>query len=394
MRILLAHDRYQITGGEETQFDSEASLLEQHGHTVIKFTEDNQRIRNMNPVHLAVSAIWSRNANRRLNRILQETKPDIAHFHNIFPLFSPSVYSACRDNGVPVIQALHNYRLLCPAATFLRSGRVCEDCLGKTPPWPSILHSCYRNSRAQTTIVAAMITVHRWRNTWKRNVDRFITPSAFTREKFLEAGFPRQRISVCPGLFELIPQKEKTKRRSAVYIGRLSVEKGFAFLFEAWQHIGGIPLKVIGDGPLFPGAKRAAPPRPHPDIEFLGWKDHPALAGYLAQARFLVYPSLFYETFGISIAEAYSCGVPVIASRLGALAEIVEDGRTGLLFRPGDPEDLGAKVQWAWTHPREMEAMGREARRVFDRKYSQTTHYAILLSAYETTIRSHTARTP
>jgi glycosyltransferase involved in cell wall biosynthesis len=394
MRILLAHNRYQNLGGEDTVFDSEASLLEQHGHTVIKFLEDNRRIVNMNPLLLATNTIWSEFSYKKLARVLMETKPDVAHFHNIFPLLSPSVYSACRENKVPVIQELQNYRLLCPVATLLRNDHICEDCLGKTPPWPGILHACYRNSRAQTTIVAAMITIHRWLQTWKNKVDLFITPSAFTRGKFIEAGFLPQKIIVCPNLFQPFSKEVKKKNQFVFFIGRLASEKGFAIALSAWQYLDGIPLKVVGDGPLLSEMQRWVQAQKLAQVEFLGWMDRQELAGCYAQARFLIYPSLYYETFGISISEAYSCGVPVIASRLGALAEIVEDGRTGLLFQAGDAKDLASKVQWAWNHPKEMEEMGREARRVYEIKFSEERHYSILMSAYETSIRLNAARTP
>jgi glycosyltransferase involved in cell wall biosynthesis len=323
-----------------------------------------------------------------------ETKPDIAHFHNVFPLLSPSVYSACRKNRVPVIQELQNYRLLCPVANLSRDNHICEDCLGKTPPWPAIIHACYRHSRIQTTVVAAMLTIHRWLQTWKNNVDLFIAPSAFTREKFIEAGFSPDKIIVCPNIFEPFAKRNKKKNEFVLYVGRLASEKGIAIALKAWQYLNEIPLTVIGDGPLLPEMQRLVQTQNMAQVDFLGWKDHQELASYLAQARFLIYPSIYYETFGISISEAYSCSVPVIASRLGALAEIVEDGRTGLLFQFGNAEDLASKVLWAWNHPKEMKKMGREARRFYETKFSNERHYSILMSAYETSIRFNSTRTP
>lgn len=392
MRILLAHNRYQFLGGEDMVFDSELALLEQNGHTVLTFMEDNQRIRDMNLLYLAVNTIWSRTSHHKLVQLLKEAKPDIAHFHNIFPLFSPSVYSACRECGVPVVQELQNYRLLCPGAGLSRDNGACEDCLGKTPPWPGILHACYRNSRTQTAVVAAMITVHRGLKTWENNVDLFITPSVFTREKFIEAGVSPERIVVCPNLFQPIPHKEKLPGDSVYFIGRLTCEKGFDIALKAWQNLGDIPLKVVGDGPLLGEMTAFAESHQMKQVEFLGWKDRSQMADCLARARFVVYPSVYYETFGISVSEAYSFGVPVIASRLGALAEIVEDRRTGLLFETGNAEDLARKVRWAWDHPAEMEIMGQAAKRKHDKYFTPERHYSILLSAYQTAIQRNAAR--
>jgi glycosyltransferase involved in cell wall biosynthesis len=392
MRILMAHNRYQHLGGEDTVFDSEASLLERHGHTVIKFLENNERIRNINRFALAANTIWSKSSSEELNKIIRETRPDVAHFHNTFPLFSPSVYTACRENGIPVIQELQNYRLLCPAATLSRDNRVCEDCIGKTPPWPGIVHACYRNSRRQTAVVAAMITIHRWLQTSQKMVDLFIAPSRFTRGKFIEAGFPPDRIMVCPNFFEPFPPTIKKESEYACFIGRLTSEKGLSILLQAWPSRKENPLQVIGDGPLLPEMQNIVLSRNLENVKFLHWIDHRELSNYLAKARFLVYPSLYYETFGISISEAYACGVPVIASRLGALAEIVEEGRTGLLFQAGDAKDLAEKIRWAWSHPDDMEAMGREARRIYGAKFSEETHYAIIVQAYESAIRWNAAR--
>ena len=188
MRILLIHNHYQYSGGEDAVFGAESALLRQNGHKVVEYTEDNSRIDGMSRGAVAARAIWSSPTRRRLTAILRDRHFDIAHFHNTFPLISPSAYTACREVKVPVVQTLHNYRLLCPAATLFRDGQVCEACLGKTYPWPGVWHACYRGSRSQSAIVAAMLAVHRGLKTWQQQVDIYIALTEFSKQKFIEGG--------------------------------------------------------------------------------------------------------------------------------------------------------------------------------------------------------------
>lgn len=261
------------------------------------------------------------------------------HFDNTFPLVSPGAYSAVRARGLPVVQSLRNYRLLCPSATFFRDGHVCEDCLGRTPPWPGIRHRCYRGSRGQTAIVATMLTAHRLRRTWLRDVDYYIALTAFSRQKFIEGGLPADRVVVKPNFVALPPPVEETARTGMLYVGRLSAEKGIATMLRAWERAGGdISLRIVDDGPLTATVAEAA--AAIPTIHALGRRREEDTYALMAEAQALILPSEWYETFGRVAVEAFACGTPVIASRLGAMAEIVEDGVTGLLFTPGDAEDL------------------------------------------------------
>jgi len=382
MRILLVHNYYQQPGGEDVVFAAEEALLSRNGHEVIRYTEDNRRIDGMDRLSAAVATIWSVPTKDRLRALLREARPDVAHFHNIFPLISPSAYSACREAGVPVVQTLHNYRLLCPTATFFREGRICEDCLHKTPPWPGALHGCYRKSASQTALVGAMLTVHRWLKTWDRQVDLYVALTEFSREKFIQGGFPGNKIAVKPNFVAPDPGPRTDGGDYALFVGRIAEEKGVRTLLRAWRSLRDIPLKVVGDGPLGEEMRAFIDAEKLATVEFLGARPHEEVVARIKGAQFLIFPSEWYETFGRVVIEAFACGVPVLASRLGAMTEIVEDGSTGLLFHPGDPEDLAAKVRWASENSAAMRSMGKSARKEYEEKYTPDGNYRLLLDVY------------
>lgn len=385
-KVLLVHNRYQQAGGEDAVFAAEAALLRQHGYEVVQYIEDNQDISKMSRFAVAAQTVWSRPSQHRLLKILRDFEPNIAHFHNTFLLVSPSAYYACREAGVPVVQTLHNYRLLCPAATFFRDGRVCENCLGKTPPWPGVLHGCYRESRSQTTVVTAMLAVHRWLKTWQKQVDIYIALTEFSRSKFIDGKFPAGKIVVKPNFFHPDPGVKEGDGNYALFVGRLSPEKGVQTLLRAWQGLTGIPLKIVGDGPLMHEVQAFVHREKLELVEVMGRCARDNVSALMKEARFLVFPSEWYEGFPVTIAEAFACGVPVVASRLGAMVEIVEKGRTGLHFTPGDTDDLSAMVKWAFTHPKEMGKMGRSARQEFEAKYTADRNYEMLINIYRLAI--------
>lgn len=392
MKAILIHNHYQQPGGEDVAFRGEAELLRQMGHDVIEYVEDNRRIDGMSKTSAALEAIWSTTTRKRLRELLQTAKPDLAHFHNTFALVSPAAYYACQDAAVAVVQTLHNYRLVCPGATFLRRGRACEDCVGRPVPSPAVFRGCWRGSRSQTAVVAAMLTVHRILGTWQRMVDVYVALTDFARRKFIEGGLPAHKIVVKPNFVHPDPGVGYRQGQYALFVGRLSPEKGIETLLRAWQKLGDVPLVVAGDGPMANEVQRSAQGKRTGELEALGQRPHWEVLRLMQNAYALVFPSLWYEGFPLTIAEALACGLPVIASRLGAAAEIVDDGRTGLLFRPGDPDDLAAKVAWAWSHPRQMAEMGREARREYELKYTAERNYQMLMDIYERAIASAKAR--
>ena len=259
--------------------------------------------------------------------------------------------------------------------------------------WPALLHACYRRSRAQTAVLLAMLGVHQLLRTWEKMVDVFLVATDFYRRKFSEAGLrlPGHKIAVVPHFVEDYGTKT-SGHRYALFVGRLDPEKGVRTLLNAWRKLRNVPLRIRGDGPLMTEAERLAASSAG-SVQLVPRLRREQLIGLMQGARFLVWPSEgYYETFGYVAVEAFSCGIPVIASRVGVAEEIVQEGQTGIHFTGGDPDDLASKVEWAWTHPREMAAMGREARAEYETKYTPERSYAMLTEIYQRVIETHRAR--
>jgi len=389
MKILLVHNTYQQPGGEDVVFDQERQLLERAGHQVVTYCRSNWEIAGysgLKRLELMKHMVWATDTRREIASLIGRDKPDLMHVHNTFLMVSPSVYAACREASIPVVQTLHNYRLLCPAAIFFRDGGVCEEC-PEHGLWRGALHGCYRDSRAATSAVALMLTVHRWRRTWTWGVNCFIALSGFSRQKFIEGGIPAEKIAVKPNFVYADPGCRARSGEYMLFIGRLSPEKRVVTLLAGWQKLQApIPLRIIGGGSEREFLEARAKQMRLSEVRFLGQLPRDEVFAALKGARCLIFPSEWYENFPMTIAESFACGVPVLASRLGAMQEIVEDGRTGLHFTPGDSEDLAAKVEWAWTHPREMEEMGRQARAEYEVKYTAEQNYNMLMEIYHRVI--------
>lgn len=383
--ILLVHNSYQERGGEDAVVEAERDLLLSRGRNVLTFFRHNREIQTdgfFRAARLGWQTVWARDSHRDLRELIARERPDVAHFHNTLPLISPAAYYACREAGVPVVQTLHNYRLFCPAAIFFREGHVCEECVEHSL-LRSVRYGCYRDSRAATTAVASMLAFHRARRTWTEIVDCYIALTEFSRQKFMAAGLPAEKIVVKPNFVDPDPGPRSGPGEFALFVGRLSEEKGLHTLFAAWKRLQNhIPLHIVGDGPLLEELDAQKSSAGLSSIIFRGRLSRVSSIETIQRARFLVFPSECYENFPLAIAEAFACGVPVIASRLGAMAEIVADGRTGLLFTPGDAEDLAAKVEWAWAHRPEMDAMGRAARAEYEAKYTAARNYKLLMVVY------------
>lgn len=386
MRILIAHNAYQQRGGEDAVVAAEARVLEANGHTVVRYQRHNDELLSRSPlcsIITGIETVWAARAVREVTTLIAREKPDVVHFHNTFPLISPAAYYACEKAGVPVVQTLHNYRLLCPAATFFRDGTICEECLGRTVPWPGVVHGCYRNSTLASGAVAVMLTVHRAMRTWQTKVNAYIALSEFARRKLIEGGLPAERIAVKPNFVSVDPKRKSDPGTYALFVGRLSEEKGLRVLLEAWVRLGiPVPLRIAGDGPMREEIARLLQEKKRERVELLGPVAHAEIIALMRGARFLLFPSIWYEGFPLAIVEAFACGLPVIASRLGAMAEIITDGQVGLHFSAGDSTDLARKVQWAWTHPQKMEEMGRAAHTRFEQKYTAERGYENLMSIY------------
>ncbi|MGB2593199.1 MAG: glycosyltransferase family 4 protein [Candidatus Acidiferrum sp.] len=390
MKILVAHNVYQHPGGEDAARDAEIRLLREAGHHVVEYVRRNDEIRNysfFDKANLAWRASWSSQSHRELRVILARESPDAAHFHNTFPLISPSAYYACREAGVAIVQTLHNFRLLCPGGNLFQDGHVCEECISHSL-LRSIAHGCYHESRGETAAVAAMLAVHRQMRTWADQVDLFLVCTEFARGKFLEAGFRADQVRVKPNFIASDPGVRLGQGVTALFMGRLSPEKGPQLLPRAWSKLAlEIPLQIVGDGPLRSSLEADCTRLGLQNIHFSGWLGAPSALGHLRAAKFLIIPSICYENFPLVLAEAYACGIPVIAAGHGGLADLLHDGVEGLQFAPGDENDLAAKIAWAWSHPEEMQAMGRAARAEFESKYTAGPALAHLESAYEFALR-------
>jgi glycosyltransferase involved in cell wall biosynthesis len=385
MKILTVHAFYQQPGGEDVVFEVEGRLLSRYGHDVVKLTENNASIQTdsiSQSLNLAFRTTWSRTSYHKLADVISHFRPDVAHFHNTFPLISPSVYYACKRAGVPVVQTLHNYRLFCPKASFFRKGRPCEECLDHGLA-RSVRHGCYRDSRAATAVVASMLSVHRLLRTWADAVDRYVVLSSFARDKFIQAGLPASKMIVKPNFLEAEPALGAHSGGYALFVGRLTEEKGIATLLEAWTQLSEIALVIAGQGPMQPQIEQHVRQQTPGNVRYAGHVSREEISRLMKDASFLIFPSCWYEGFPMTIIEAYACGTPVIASRLGAMAEIVDDGRTGLHFTPGDADDLARKVEWASAHPKEMRDMGRNARTEYETKYTAERNYKLLLDIYQ-----------
>jgi glycosyltransferase involved in cell wall biosynthesis len=352
----------------------------------MSLTFHNRKLQEMPQWQRAAVAVWNRAAYEEVRETIRERRPQLVHIHNTFPLASPAVIHAAKAARLPVVVTVHNYRLLCVNALFFRDGRVCEDCLRRAP-WRGVVHGCYSDSRAASAVVASMLAAHRARGTWDL-VDRFIALTEFARSKFLEAGFFPEKVVVKPNFVDPDPGTGKSQGGYALFVGRLSPEKGIGTLLKAWELTGGkVPLKLVGDGPLAGEVLRAA--ERVPGVTWLGQQRLEEVYALMGEAVFLVFPSECYEGFPKVLVEALARGLPVVSTSLGSQGSIIVDGRTGVHCRPGDPEDLAAKVESLVCQPDELARMRREARAEYEAKYAADRNYQLLMEIHEEAIEQH-----
>jgi glycosyltransferase involved in cell wall biosynthesis len=380
-RIVQIHTRYRLAGGEDQVVEAERALLEEAGvrvHQVIFDNADLGESQSMvGDLRLATSAIWSRAAARRVAQAIAATDPQVVHVHNTFPAASPSVYAAAAASEAPVIQTLHNYRFVCPSATVFRDGHACTDCVGRPIPWPGVVHACVRESRPQSLVAAATLAFHRARGTFKA-ISGYVSLTSFQRQLMIAGGLPADRIRVIPNFLEPDPGVGNADRQGVLYAGRLAPEKGIATLLEAANAVPGV-VRVIGTGPLTPLVESSAA---EGDVAYLGSVPRSEVLDLLRRATALVLPSIWFEGFPLIVLEAFASGTPVVASRIGSLAELIDDGKTGLLADANDGAALADKIRWAAAHPAEMGGMGSSARRRYEELYRGHSHLESLLSAY------------
>ena len=385
MQVLLIHNQYQQLGGEDTIFATEADLLESYGHQVHRYLLNNHQLQEMNSLAITKATLWNSKVYQELRALIRQTKSQVAHFHNTFPLISPAAYYAAKAEGIPVIQTLHNFRLLCANGLFFRNGQICEDCLHNKSPLPGIIHACYRNNRIATIAASSTVKFHSLLGTWSKAVDIFITYSDFAHQMFIQGGLPKEKIAFKTNFLYPAPEIGMGDGGYALFVGRLAPEKGTGTLLTAWQKLQNqIPLKIVGDGPLADlVATEAAKLN---GVEWLGRKPLEEIYQLMGKAKFLIIPSEWYETFGRVGIEALAKGTPLIVTKVGALAELVKHQYNGLHFRLGDPEDLVTQVQWLLNHPLELSQMRHNARREFEANYTAADNYQRLMEIYRLAI--------
>lgn len=385
-RVLIVHNEYQFHGGEDSVVAQEIGALERAGCDVRLFTLSNTSI--VTPVDRLRAAFQSVNSPRNIGLVLKEVdvfRPDVVHVHNYFPLISPMVHVAVRKTGTPTIQTLHNYRIMCANAMLTRNGSPCEVCIGGSA-YNAVLHRCYRDSRLGSLAVARSIQHHRQTGTWANHVDRFIALTEFERSRFIAAGLPGHRIAVkANGLADpgpVRPAEREGEREGLLFVGRLTAEKGVETLIEA-AGLAGCRVTVMGTGPL------AAQVAASPDLDDRGQVTPAQVRAAMRGARALIVPSLWYEGLPMVVVEAFAMGLPVIASRIGSLAEIVADEVTGLHAAPGDAADLARAMTRILTDPAASERMSRAARLKYETCWSETVTTRQLLDIYAEAMDAH-----
>jgi len=395
MKILLGHNFYRSSApsGEDGVYRNERKLLEDNDVKIItyeKFNDDLDDSTLAKRIKIALDSAWSEKSYQELVALIKKSKPDVAHFHSLFPQISPSAYAACYDSGVPVVHTLHNFRPICPGALLVREGQPCEDCVG-TNLIPSLVHKCYRDSLLATSANAWQIARNRWAGTYKK-VNKYITLTEFAASRYIKAGFEKESLVVKPNFLPADAWDvnkntvhKKNSSKYAVFVGRLTDEKGVQTLINAWDKVIDLPLKIIGDGVL-KGRLEQLVKEKGLNVEFLGFMPNNQVLEMIASAKLQVIPSECYEGFPMVVVEAYALGVPIVASRLGSLQEIVIEGETGLKFTPGDALDLAEKVNSLLANEPLLLQMKANAQAVFKNNYTAEANFKMLDSIYQQVI--------
>lgn len=384
IRVLMLHNRYQVHGGEDVSTESECRILREAGHHVDLLTADNHDIESSIAVaSAAIGAIWSRYWYHLVKRKLESDRYDVLHIQNFFPLISPSVYYAAHAAGVPVVQAIRNYRLACPSANLFRDNQVCSQCVGRRMKIPGIIHRCYRGSALGSALVGTVSGLHMAAGTWHRKGTYFVAVSQYVSDVISREGLPSDRIFLKP-CFSFPPDPGSfctdNERKHVLFVGRLAPEKGIDLLLEAWAKIESkVPLNIVGEGMV---------PSPLPDnVQVLGKMDLDEVYAMMRSAVCVVIPGGWPEPFGRVAVEAFAHGTPVIASDIGGVAEIVEPGVNGDLFVSGDATDLAGRLDRLIHDDGMQRAYGDGALTTYNARYTPTKNLEILEKIYATAIK-------
>ncbi|WP_030609241.1 glycosyltransferase [Streptomyces sclerotialus] len=396
MHVLVVHNRYASAqpSGENKVVDQEVALLRDAGHRVEVFERrsDDIAARSL-PRKAAVPLLvpWNPAVRKELAARLRTARPDVVHVHNVFPLLSPAVLAACADAGVPAVATLHNYTQVCPPGTLQRDGRPCTECVGSAAPLPAVRHGCYRGSRLATVPLAVSLSANRRR--WWSGVARFLCISAAQRDVLVRAGMPAERLAVKHNFVPEPGARREGAGEHLLYLGRLAEAKGLRLLMAAWDENAaaggvGVPLVIAGAGPLEGEVTAWAAGRD--DVRYVGLYDTAECREAIARSVAVVAPSTWLEAFGLVAVEAMAAGVPVVAAGHGAFVELVEDGVTGLLHRPGEAASLASCIRRIAGGPDRNREMGQAARRRYEQGFSPAVGLERLVEEYRTAIAGRT----
>ena len=386
MKILLVHNKYKQPGGENVVFESEGELLSNNGHFVERLVFDNSSIKTFIDKCLSgLKAIYNPVSAQKLKEKIERFKPDIIHVHNFVPLVSPSIFYVAKKFNIPTILTLHNYRLICPSATLLYKGKIYERSVHSVFPFDAIIKGVYRNSRLQTAAIAIMVAVHNVMGTWRNKIDFYIALSKFAKEKFKSSSLaiPEERLVVKPNFVPDFGAGEAVRNDELLFVGRLVEEKGIEVLLKATRILD-FNLTIIGEGPLRKLVTDAA--LTNHNIHYIGFQNKVSIANHMKKCKALIFPSIWYEGLPLTILEAFSTGTLVIASKLGAMAEIIQDRTNGLLFEAGDEIALADKIVEAEAEPDWAEHLGHNARLSYLAHYTPEKNYGLLTEIYNTAL--------
>jgi glycosyltransferase involved in cell wall biosynthesis len=393
MTILILHTFYRHYGGEDKYVETLAELLRDHGQRVVMhsvMTSDWEKQPRWRKLLLPFQMVYSRAAVRRLERVIAVAKPDIASIHNLRPFLPLTLLRVLRRHHIPMVKKIDNYRYLCLNGLFLRNDlTVCELCKHGNF-WHGIVRGCYQYSVLKSLMLAVPIWLHRRRRTLQTCIDRFYCPSYFTRDLYISAGFAASQFAVLPNMISLEAIKTFQEPEDyAIYIGRLSPEKGLGTLLEAAARLPQMRFKIIGKGPLLEPLRARAQAMGLERVEFLGYVEIATARDLLARAMFMVFPTECYESYPTVILESYASGVPVIASRLGGVCEMVEEGVSGLLFEPRDVAGLCAAITRLAGDPNLLDRMRIKALAAFSQVVEMDQAFLQRLALYQDVIARH-----
>jgi glycosyltransferase involved in cell wall biosynthesis len=384
MKVLLVHSAYQQFGGEDSVVRAETELLKQHGDEVYLYSRHNDEIKQFGLIDKALffpQSIYSWKTSGELEDVVRRVKPDVAFIHNVYPLISPAAYHKLHQLGVPALQVLHNFRPFCPNGFFYTQGQICEACRGGNY-LNAISKRCYKDSRLLSGLYAATLGLNRMGGMVDK-ISGFICLTEFFRIKMREAGVPDSKLFVRPNFVDAPPlPDQKTGNGYVLFMGRLSPEKGCWTLIRAFEKLPQVTLKILGTGPMEQELREYIGGKGIQNIELLGFKSGAEKLDILRNALCLVLPSEWYENFPVTVLEAFMACKPVIASRMGGLPYIVEEGKSGLLFEAGKPEELALKIQQLAEHPEEAARMGACGRQLSETKYGPQQAYSNLMNIF------------